>query len=313
MAFVAVDIGATNVRVASGNEKGLDKRITNRTDRENGPQGISQQIVEMVNELNLAEIEAIGVGTIGPVDIATGRIVNTPNLPFKEIPVILPLSEVYQVPVRILNDCAAAVLGERRFGAGIGLDNLVYVTFSTGLGGGAMVDGHLLIGKDGNAVEIGHLTIDPDSPLKCGCGCAGHWEAYSSGSGIPNFVRQDLVSSRSDSLILELADYDRESITAEILFEAAERGDAVALMLVRRLGEINAIGLADLINVFDPELVTIGGSIAINNSRMILEPILENINKHTINRIPEIMITPLGGEAVLYGALALALSLDTEY
>jgi glucokinase len=112
---------------------------------------------------------------------------------------------------------------------------------------------------------------------------------------------------------LELADYDRESITAEILFEAAERGDAVALMLVRRLGEINAIGLADLINVFDPELVTIGGSIAINNSRMILEPILENINKHTINRIPEIMITPLGGEAVLYGALALALSLDTEY
>jgi glucokinase len=107
-----------------------------------------------------------------------------------------------------LNDCAAAVLGERHFGAGKGLENLAYVTLSTGLGGGAIVDGHLLIGKDGNAVEVGHITIDPGSSLICGCGSPGHWEAYSSGSNIPNFVKHSLRDD-DKSLLLELTRGER--------------------------------------------------------------------------------------------------------
>ena len=133
---------------------------------------------------------SIGVGSIGPIDLRRGMITNTPNYPFKEIPVVEPLREWFGVPVRIANDCTAGVLGEHFYGAGKGVYNLFYVTFSTGLGGGAMVDGHLLMGKDGNAVEVGHLTIDPDSEIVCGCGCPGHWEAYCGGMNIPRFARR---------------------------------------------------------------------------------------------------------------------------
>ena len=307
--YAAVDIGATNVRVASGDEGGLTEKVVERTDRENGPKGVSTQIIRLVRSLEIEELAAIGVGSIGPIDISTGSIVNTPNFPFKEIPVLEPLTFEFHIPVRMLNDCAAAVLGEKEYGAGKGLRNLVYVTLSTGLGGGAIVDGHVLIGKDGNAVEVGHLTIDPDSPLVCGCGCRGHWEAYSSGRNIPKYARLLLSEIKSKgSLLQELAGGDPGGVTTEILFEAARRLDPTALTIVRKIGEVNAIGFADIVNVFDPQLITVGGSIALENPDLILKPILENVDRHLINRRPEIMITPLGEDAVLYGALALAMS-----
>lgn len=307
--YAAVDIGATNVRVASGDEEGLTEKVVERTDRENGPKGVSAQIIRLVRSLEIEELAAIGVGSIGPIDIGTGSIVNTPNFPFKEIPVLEPLTFEFHVPVRMLNDCAAAVLGEKEYGACKGLRNLVYVTLSTGLGGGAIVDGHVLIGKDGNAVEVGHLTIDPDSPLVCGCGCRGHWEAYSSGRNIPKYARLLLSEIKAEgSLLQELAGGGPGGITAEILFEAARRLDPTALTIVRKIGEVNAIGFADIVNVFDPQLITVGGSVALENPDLILKPILENIDRHLINRRPDIMITPLGEDAVLYGALALAMS-----
>ncbi len=309
MDFIAVDIGATNIRVASGDRSGLRSRLSEETDRENGPLGVSAQIVRMAHELGMDSMESVGVGSIGPIDIASGSIVDTPNLPFKDIPVAEPLQEEFHAPVSLLNDCAAAVLGERHFGAGRGLENLAYVTLSTGLGGGAIVDGHLLIGKDGNAVEVGHITIDPGSPLICGCGSPGHWEAHSSGSNIPDFVRHSLREGEGGSLLYELAGGDLEALNAEILFSAAKAGDAAALRVVEELGRVNAVGFANVVNAYDPELVTIGGSIALNNPGLILEPILGNIGRHLLNRMPRIMITPLGEDVVLYGALSRAISL----
>jgi glucokinase len=261
----------------------------------------------MIRTLEIDELASIGIGSIGPIDICTGSIVNTPNFPFKTIPVLEPLTFEFHVPVRMLNDCSAAVLGEQRFGAGKELRNIAYVTLSTGLGGGAIVDGHLLVGKDGNAVEIGHLTIDPDSPLVCGCGCRGHWEAYSSGNNIPNFARLLLGENEEGGLLLELAGGSPDGITSEILFDAAQRGGPTALRIVSEIGDVNAIGFANIVNAFDPELITVGGSIALQNPDLILKHVFENIGRHLINRRPEIKITPLGDDVVLYGALALAL------
>ena len=309
MSFLAVDIGATNIRVASGDHGGLNSKLSEPTDRDNGPLGVSAQIIRMAHELGMDSVESAGVGSIGPIDIASGNIVNTTNLPFKEIPVSEPLREVFDIPISLLNDCTAAVLGEKRFGAGKDVDNLAYVTLSTGLGGGAIVDGHLLIGKDGNAVEVGHITISPDSPLICGCGSPGHWEAYSSGNNIPNFARHILREEEGSSLIHGLTEGDPGVLTAKILFEAAKAGDAAALRVVDELGKVNAVGFANVVNAYDPELITIGGSIALNNPELILGPILENIDGHLLNRRPRIMITPLGDDVVLYGALAMALSL----
>ena len=299
--YAAVDLGATNVRVSYGNAEGLREKITERTDRESGPEGVADQILQMLELLDV-RFQAIGVGSIGPIFLETGTVINTPNLPFERIPIVEPLREAYKVPVGMLNDCSAAVLGEQVFGAGKGLKNLAYVTLSTGLGGGAIVDGNLLVGKDGNAVEVGHLTIDPNSPLTCGCGCRGHWEAYCSGSHIPDYARlliEELEDSHSVSKL--------EKITTEGLYKSASEGDPAAQEIVRRIGAVNAIGIADMVNVFDPELVTIGGSIALNNPELTLAPIVENIDDHLINRRPEIMITPLGADAVLHGALVLAI------
>ena len=304
--YVAVDLGATKVRVALGSSTRLMTKISERTDRNNGAEGVAAQIVRMIETLGAEGLESIGVGSIGPLDLVAGCLRNTTNLPFEMIPIVDPLTEAFQVPVGLLNDCTAAALGELEFGAGRGLRNLVYVTLSTGLGGGAIVDGHLLIGKDGNAVEIGHLTINPDSPLVCGCGCKGHWEAHCSGSNIPNFARALLEGRGEDSLLFELAGGDASGITAEVLFDAAQRGDSTALYIVSKIGEMNAIGFADIVNAYDPELITVGGSIALQNPDLILKPIVENVGRHLINRMPEIIITPLGEDAVLYGALAMA-------
>ena len=304
---VAVDLGASKVRVAVGDEDGLRRWVVEETDRGHGPEGVARQIVGMIRGHDV-EVEAIGVGSIGPLDLGRGAVVRTPNLPFDEIPVVKPLEEAFDVEVRLLNDCSAAVLGEQHFGAGRGLRDLVYITLSTGLGGGAIVDGHLLLGKDGNAVEIGHLTIDPESELLCGCGCRGHWEAYCSGRNIPNYARL-LLRDRGlgDGPLAQLTGGDPGRMTTELLFRAAGRGDETALWVVERIGEVNAIGFADVVNAYDPELITVGGSIALGNPRLILEPIGRHIDRHLINRRPEIRLTPLGGEAVLYGALALSL------
>jgi glucokinase len=310
--YAAVDLGATNVRVSYGDAEGLREKITEQTDRESGPEGVADQIIQML-ELIDVRISAIGIGSIGPIYLETGTIINTPNLPFERIPVVEPLSEAYEVPVGMLNDCSAAVLGEQAFGAGKGLKNLAYVTLSTGLGGGAIVDGNLLIGKDGNAVEVGHLTIDPNSPLTCGCGCRGHWEAYCSGSHIPDYARLLLDELElDDSHLVSISGDNRENITTEGIYKAAGEGDPTALEIVRRIGEVNAIGIADMVNVFDSELVTIGGSIALNNPELTLDPIVENIDDHLINRRSEIMITPLGADAVLHGALVLAMRTARE-
>jgi glucokinase len=305
--YAAVDLGATNVRVSYGNAEGLREKITERTDRESGPEGVADQILQMLELLDV-RFQAIGVGSIGPIFLETGTVINTPNLPFDRVPVVEPLREAYKVPVGMLNDCSAAVVGEQIFGAGKGLKNLAYVTLSTGLGGGAIVDGNLLVGKDGNAVEVGHLTIDPNSSLICGCGCKGHWEAYCSGSHIPDYARLLIEELElDDSHLLSISGGDRENITTEGLYKSASTGDTAAQEIVRRIGEVNAIGIADMVNVFDPELVTIGGSIALNNPELTLDPIIENIDNHLINRRPEIMITPLGADAVLHGALVLAI------
>jgi glucokinase len=307
LSYIAVDIGATNIRVASGDETGLNNKVSEETDRANGPKGILLQNIRMINELEKKPV-AIGIGSIGPIDHARGMIANTPNYPFKEIPITGPLKTAFSAPIRIVNDCSAGVLGEHVFGAGQDTLNLFYVTMSTGLGGGAIVDGHLLTGKDGNAVEIGHLTIYPDSKIMCGCGCPGHWEAFSGGKNMPNYARYLLRGTNwKSSLLSDLCGGNPRALTVKMIFDAAQQGDDHALMVLDEIGKVNAIGFADVVNAYDPELITLGGGIALNNPGFILTPLERYITKHTINRLPRIMITPLGEDVVLYGAMALAM------
>lgn len=311
---VGVDVGGTNIRVALGDERGrIIARISERTEKHKGPEGISRQIVRsirrLIERIGGRRIEGIGIGSAGPLDLKRGGLMKPTNIPYDFVPLVEPLREEFDLPVYLLNDCSAAVVGERFFGAGKEHENLAYITLSTGIGGGIYVDGHLLIGKDGNATEIGHFTIDYEGRLLCGCGKRGHWEAYCSGNGIPNYIR--LLFSEEDpdevkgSLLMRKVNGNLNLLTAKILYDCAKAGDPLSLKFTDRIGVLNAIGFACVIDAYDPSLITVGGSIALRNESLVLSPIRKYVGEHARNRVPEIRITPLGDDVVLYGAIAM--------
>ena len=312
---VGVDLGGTNVRVALGDDEGrILAKISERTEKTQGPEGISEQIARIIRclekkEAKTGEIIGIGIGSAGPLDLKRGGLMKPTNIPYDFIPLVEPLEDIFHLPTYLLNDCSTAVMGEKFFGAGKNHENLAYITLSTGIGGGIYVDGHLLIGKDGNATEIGHFTIDYEGKLLCGCGKRGHWEAYCSGNGIPNYVRLLLSQGRfegvKDSLLMRRISGDLDRLTAKILYDCAKAGDPLALELVDKIGILNSVGFACVVDAYDPSLITVGGSIALRNENLIIDPIRRGVKEHARNRVPEIKITPLGDDVVLYGALAM--------
>ncbi|RLG95888.1 ROK family protein [Candidatus Bathyarchaeota archaeon] len=311
---VGVDVGGTNIRVALGDERGrIIARISERTEKHRGPEGISRQIARnirsLIERIGGKKIEGIGIGSAGPLDLKRGGLMKPTNIPYDFVPLVEPLREEFDLPVYLLNDCSVAVVGERFFGAGKEHENLAYITLSTGIGGGIYVDGHLLIGKDGNATEIGHFTIDCEGRLLCGCGKRGHWEAYCSGNGIPNYVKlllsEEDPEEVKDSLLMRKINGNLNLLTAKILYDCAKAGDPLSLKLTDRIGVLNAIGFACVIDAYDPSLITVGGSIALRNESLVLSPIRKYVGEHARNRVPEIRITPLGDDVVLYGAIAM--------
>lgn len=318
--IVAVDIGATNLRVGLYTESKLLAKKIEPTVRPRREDELACQIARMAREVSgklgvkIEEVEAVGIATIGPIDTAEGVLFNVANLateiPSGRIPIRKPLEDILGKPVFIANDANAAVLAEHIFGAGRKTENLVYVTLSTGIGGGAIVDGRLLKGKDGNACEIGHIVVDMEERLTCGCGGKGHWEAYCSGSGIPKYTsllaeeNEDLWVS---SLVRRETGGDPGKASSKLIYESAKAGDKFSRLVVEAVGRVNALGFASIVNIYDPELITIGGSIALNNPSLVIPPIRKLMPRYTINRLPEVKLTPLGEEVGLYGGLAVAL------
>ena len=310
---VGIDLGGTNVRAVLGDDEGrVLARVDERTERSKGPEGIIRQLANMVLKVTsgfgLDRIEGVGVASAGTLDPERKMIKVFANLPFNEIPVVDPLENELRVPVRLLNDCSTAVVGEKFFGAGREFENLVYITISTGIGGGVYVDGRLLFGKDGNAHEVGHMTIDMEGRLPCGCGKRGHWEAYCSGENIPNYARLLLHGREKElegSILSKFVGGDIQNLTAKSIYDAAKLGDSLSLQIVEEIGRANAIGFSNVVNLYDPELITVGGTVALKNPKLVINPIERYLPEYSLNRIPRVMITPLGGDAVLYGALAI--------
>lgn len=312
---VGVDLGATNVRVVLGDKEGrMLARLFERTEKKKGPAGISQQIIRMIRSIRYGgfkpeNVKGVGVGSIGPFDRVRGGVVKAANIAYDFIPLVEPIKKAFGVPVYLFNDATTSVIGEKHYGAGKAIRNLVYITLSTGIGGGVYVDNHLLIGKDGNAAEIGHITIDMEGRLTCGCGRKGHWEACCSAKNIPNLARLIFEEKRpkevEKSLLMKRAKGNRANITAKMTCDAAKEGDALSLEIMDKVGELNAMGFATIIDAYDPELITVGGALALNNVDLVMKPIKQRVGDHAINRVPKIKITPLGDDVVLYGALAM--------
>ncbi|MEM4519169.1 MAG: ROK family protein [Sulfolobales archaeon] len=314
---VAADVGATNLRIGIYTKEGeLLKSHIMRTPTEGGSDTISETIfdisIKLLKELGLnrSDVLGIGIGTIGPLNLKRGEVVNTPNLKLRSFRLREPLIELFNnVNVFVVNDCVAGVWGEKTFGHGVNYYNIAYVTISTGIGCGVIVDNNLLLGKDGNAHEVGHLVVNYSNGLRCNCGGIGHWEAYASGKGIPKFVQYYTQKIKEEKEkhkeLFELL--ESELLTTEKFFELVRMGDEIAVEVCREICKINAAGLASIINVYDPELITIGGAIALANYDLIIEPAVRLIQLYSINRIPEIKLTKLGKEVVLKGAASLVI------
>ena len=303
---IGVDVGATNLRICVGDESGnINFKVKVPTPKTTRLPKVIVDLIRSNFRNTLKAVVGVCIGSIGPLDVNSGEIVSAPGLPFNRVKLVKPIAECLGLPVILLNDAVAAVWGERVYGEGRSVQNLAYVTLSTGIGVGVIVDGRLLKGKEGNAHEVGHVTVDYKGRLKCRCGGVGHWEAYASGSGIPGFTRY--LASKHPSLLKHSTlrrKVETGTLTARAVLEAAKAGDPLAQKVVDELAIVNAAGFSTVINCYDPELITVGGPLALNHRETILEPMMGHLRKYAINRIPRITVTPLGEDVVLKGAIA---------
>jgi glucokinase len=302
--IAGVDIGATRLRVALGDGSGkIVAKASERSSQRASPTALGEQVIRSLSRLlrehGSPKLGCIGVASTGPLD-KRGGIVDPANLPKTGfMPLAQPLIDTFGSDVLLINDCSAAAVAEKEVGLGKGFDNLVYVTLSTGIGAGVFVDGHLLVGKDGNAHEVGHMVIDLDGRLVCGCGRAGHWEAYCSGRSIPRLaplVLDDVMEARRV-----------RALTSPQIYELSRGGDKACARVVQEVGLLNAAGFATIVDLYDPELVIVGGSVALNNGDQVLSPIRERIGDLTRNRVPLLKLTEMGEDVVISGALLAAL------
>ena len=265
--YAAIDLGGTKVRAvvtdASGRVLGDDIRLSD------APEGLETVLRRMGESLDAAlekagvergDVAGLGIASPGAVDVARGVVPNAPQLPgWQDVPLARIMAERTGVPAVLENDASAAALGEHRFGAGRGSRHMLYLTVSTGLGGGIIIDGELYRGKSGAAGELGHVIIDMNGP-PCGCGARGCLEALASGTAIAR--RGERLAESGDSPVLARLRGQEGPVTAEMMKRAADMGDAASREAFREAGHYLGVALAGYVNIFDPEAIIIGGGVA---------------------------------------------------
>jgi len=304
--YIVSDVGGTQIRVAAFDVSTLamvaQKKILTQG------QGLhpTERLVNVIMNVGKKfEIKAIAIAVPGFLDPENGMIIEAPNIPeWINLPLRDIIKDFFNVPVFIGNDANLAALGEWKFGAGIGHKNILYLTISTGIGSGVIIDNHLLQGERGLAAEFGHVTILPDGPI-CGCGKPGHIEALSSGTAIGNYVKDQIALGRNSTL------KDFPNPTGTDIFNAALRGDDLAMESFKRAGEYLGIALANFLHMLNPSIVIFGGGVS-QAGEFLFKPMRDSLEDAIISKeyLKNLIITTakLGDDVGLRGALALLLS-----
>ena len=271
---------------------------------------ISRLVGELLAEAGGGPLAAVGVSAPGPVDLKSGTLMDPPNLArFHTVPLRDLLRRELSAPVVLENDANAAALAEHRRGSGRGVQDMVYVTRSTGIGGGRIAGGRLISGARGGAGEIGHITIDVKGP-PCGCGKNGCWEAMASGAAInKELVRR--VRAGEDSVLAESVRRDPSLVDASAVHEAALQGDQLSNEILDKVAFYTGVGLGSVINVLNPELVVVGGGLTRIGDR-ILGPAFEICRQQIFplhNKDLRLEVSRMGDQVALLGALVLAAEL----
>ena len=258
----AADLGGTHLRAATVDRKGrIQFRFKQNTPQVKDANAIVAAIVAAVRDCQQQnngsnEISAVSLVVPGTVNVAEGAVVKAPNLPCLDgFPLAATLTEQLDLPAILENDANAAAVGEMWQGAAVGCNTIICVTLGTGVGGGIILNGKLWRGVDGAAAEIGHMCVDPFGGVACTCGSRGCLEVFASATAILRMTRE--ASPRYPDSVLQ----GKEDRTAETIFEAGQQGDELALEIFRRMGVYLGIGLANLINIINPEMIVIGGGV----------------------------------------------------
>jgi glucokinase len=301
-----IDVGGTNLRVALGSESG---EIMDRQHRDTRPEAGSDEGIRTLaammaelagaHDLTMSDVGSAGVGVPGPTDPAKGVLFDPPHLPgWHNVPLARLLEEATGIPTHLENDAQLAAYGEFHRGAGRGSRHLVFVTISTGIGGGIIIDRKLYSGAGGTAGEVGHVMVDPDGPL-CSCGRRGHLEALASGTSLARIAAERIAAGEESSMAA------LEKITAHDIGHAADAGDGLALSILQDAGWLLGRSFGGLLNILDPEVLVLGGGVIQIGPRLLdhlYAGIKEQAFESTYSHV-RITTAELGQDAGLIGAL----------
>ena len=306
---IGIDVGGTNVKIALVDDSGkiiYSNSVPTRAEMgyEYTVNNIKQAIYDLMKETKLTakDIEGIGFGFPGQVDYKSGIVRLAPNIPgWVEVPIAKMIEDEFHIPTRVDNDVRCAALGELKYGAGKGCENLICITVGTGIGSGLIVNGKLVRGASNAAGEIGHIKLQiHDGPI-CGCGDTGCMEAFASGPAIVAMAEEYILGGKSTKY-REMA--NGGDITPFIVAEAAKAGDPVAKRIFARIGEYIGIGMASVVNLLNPEKIITGGGVA-DAGDILLEPLKETLKKRAMKiagETVEVVPAQLGNTAGVIGA-----------
>jgi glucokinase len=318
--IVTIDLGGSKIALGIISDKyRVLAREHHPTLAEEGVDSVINRIISSVRQIitsgniALSQLGGISLAAAGAIDSQRGIMTLSPNLTgWHDVPLREIIRERLGIKVWLINDADAAALGEHQFGAGTGVDNLIYLTIGTGVGGAIIIDGQLYTGACGSAGEIGHMTIDVNGP-RCECGNVGCLETLASGKAIAREVKKRLSAGGRSSLTEAVAG-KVENITTEAVARAAQQSDDLATSVIKDVATYLGVGMVNLVNIFNPEMIVVGGGVA-GMGDLLLEPARQLVKERAFPvsaAAVRIVTTELGNDAGLLGAAHFAFKQESE-
>ncbi|MGI5958570.1 MAG: ROK family protein [Massiliimalia sp.] len=313
--YVGIDLGGTNIVAGVVDEN--YNILVKESVKTNLPRPAEEVIADMIAvtkkavesaNLTMDQIESVGVGTPGTANKDTGIVEYSNNLQWNDVPLVEMLQKGLNKTIYIENDANAAAFGEYMAGAGKGYNSLIAITLGTGVGGGVITDGKILTGFSYAGAELGHSVIVAHG-RKCTCGREGCLEAYTSATGLINLTKEAMEADK-DSAMWEICGGDINKVNGKTAFDGMRKGDAAGTKVVDDYIDYLAIGIANYINIFQPQVICIGGGICKEGDTLI-KPLTEKVMPQTYARKPEnrtkIIVAELGNDAGIIGAALLGM------
>nr|WP_064248173.1 ROK family protein [Rhizobium leguminosarum]OAP93760.1 hypothetical protein A4U53_23650 [Rhizobium leguminosarum] len=307
---IGFDLGGTQVRAALVDSGKVVSRAAAKTDVAGGPEGVMVQFRQLASEIcggsQLSNVQAVGISAPGPLDTETGVVDHIPTLPgWEQFPLRSRLSEAFGRLAIVENDGIAAAFGEWKHGAGQGLDHLVYVTVSTGIGGGVVVDGSLMHGHRGMGAHVGHFRMAPDGPV-CSCGALGCFEAFAAGTALGKRAKK-IAAENPRGYLGKLA--ATAPVETRHAVEGARGGDAECIALIEEEADLLGVGFTGLAHLFSPQRIIMGGGVS-QAFDLLTAGIHRRIRRDAMAPFKSVEVVPaaLGDNCGLVGVASLALS-----